>query len=81
MKYLVVYNNSGFKEITAENIKDCIVQLADWTGDKTELLLKALNGCELVDDYIDMYEYFGSCKINFIFLLQDTIYEGVYSDG
>ena len=75
MNYLVVYNDNGFKEITAKNIKDCIVQLADWTGDKTELLLKALNGCELVEDYINMYEYFGSCKINSIFLLQDTIYK------
>lgn len=75
MKYLVVYDNDGFKEITAENIEDCIAQFSDWTGDNTELFLKALKGCELVEDYIDMYEYFGHCRINFIFLLQDTIYE------
>lgn len=75
MKYLVVYDSDGFKEITAKNINDCIVQFADWTGDKTELFLKALKGCEHVEDYIDMYEHFGNCRINFIFLLQDTIYE------
>ena len=75
MKYLVVYDNDGFKEITAENIEDCIAQFSDCAGDNTELFLKALKGCELAEDYIDMYEHFGNCRINFIFLLQDTIYE------
>ncbi|HAU87715.1 MAG TPA: hypothetical protein DCW90_20175 [Lachnospiraceae bacterium] len=75
MKYLVVYDGNRLKEISAENIEDCIIQFADWAGDKTELLLKALKGCDMAKEYVDIYEHLGNYTINFIFLLQDTIYK------
>lgn len=78
MNYLVLYDNENYAYIDAENVEDCIIQFADYTGCNTELFLKALKGCNSPKDYVRMYEHFSDCNINSILVIQQAIYdEGV----
>lgn len=75
MNYLILYEDDCYTEIDAENLEDCIIQFADYTGDNTDLFLKALQGCHLPKDYIDMYEHFSQNRIDSVLLISQTIYE------
>lgn len=76
MNYLVLYNNEeNHTYIDAENLEDCIIQFADYTGCNTDLFLKALKGCQSPKDYVCMYEHFSDYNINSILLIQQAIYD------
>lgn len=81
MNYLILYEDDYYTEIDAENFEDCIIQFANYTGDNTDLFRKALQGCYLPEDYIDMYEQFSGNRIDSVLLISQTIYErGVTSE-
>ena len=75
MTYLIFYDNEDFVFVDAENIEDCIIQMADYTGDNSDLFLKALKGCRTSKDYVNMYNHFSNYDINSIFILKETVYE------
>ena len=75
MSYLILYNDDCYTYIDAENLEDCIIQFADYTGDNTDLFLKALQGCHSPKDYADMYEQFSQNRIDSILLIEKAIYE------
>ena len=75
MNYLILYDDDCYTEIDAENLEDCIVQFADYTGVVTDLFLKALQGCQSSNDYVEMYEHFSENNINSVLLIGQTIYE------
>lgn len=60
--------------ISAENVKDCVVQFAEYTGDKSPLLLKALVGCDTVKDIVDIYNHFAYSEIKAIYKIDETLY-------
>ena len=74
MNYLVLYDEY-YAHIDAENLEDCIIQFADYTGCNTDLFLKALKGCQSPKDYVRMYEHFSNCSIDSILLIQQAIYD------
>ena len=72
---LIVYEPSEEPVIiSAENVKDCVVQSAEYTGDKSPLLLKALVGCDTVKDIVDMFNCFGYSEIKAIYRIDETLY-------
>lgn len=75
MNYLVLYNNEDYTHVDAENLEDCIIQFAKYTGCNTELFLKSLKGCQSPKDYVRMYEHFSDYNINSILLIQQAIYD------
>ena len=75
MDYLVLYDDENYTYIDAENLEDCIVQFADYTGCNTELFLKALKGCHTPKDYVEMYEHFSDSNINSILMIQQALYD------
>lgn len=76
MTYMVTYDiDCDFTLIDAENIEDCIIQFADYVGDNSDLFLKALRGCEDINDYVDMYNHFGQYNIQSIHILAKTLYD------
>lgn len=75
MNYLIFYEDNSYTEFNAENLEDCIIQLADYTGDYTDLFRKALQGCRSPKDYIDMYEQFNQNRIDSVLLIAQTVYE------
>lgn len=75
MQYLIIYEDENFTFADAENVEDCIIQFADYTGANSDLFLKALKGCHTPKDYVDMYNHFGEYTINSILLIQQTIYD------
>lgn len=76
MTYLIEYDTRcDTTFIDAENIEDCIIQFADYVGDNSDLFLKALKGCEGIDDYVDMYNHFGQYEIQAIHIIAETLYD------
>lgn len=74
-EYLIVYDTTeNSVTISAENVKDCVVQSAEYTGDKSPLLLKALVGCDTVKDIVDMFNCFGYSEIKAIYRIDETLY-------
>ena len=71
--YIVIYDYE-FIIIPATSVKECIVKLSAFTGDKYPLFTKALNGCETTIDYIDMYNRFSDYQINAIYELGNELY-------
>lgn len=75
INYLIVYDTTEDPVmITAENIKDCVIRFAEYTGDKTPLLLKALVGCDTVKDIVDMFNCFGYSEIKAIYKIDEVLY-------
>ena len=81
MSYLILYEDDCYTEIDAENMEDCIIQFADYTGDDTDLFRKALQGCHSPKDYVDMYEQFSQNRIDSILLVSQTLYERGVENG
>jgi hypothetical protein len=76
MTYMVVYDlDCDYTFIDAENTEDCIIQFADYMGDCSDLFVKALKGCETVNDYVDMYNQFGQYNIQAIYIIEKTLYD------
>ena len=75
MNYLVLYDDENYTFIDAENVEDCIIQFADYTGCNSELILKALQGCQLPIDYVNMYNQFGYYDIDSILVIQQILYD------
>ena len=83
MTYIVMYDNDtdcDYTFVDAENIEDCIIQFAEYTGDNSYLFRKALHGCEDVRDYVEMYNHFGQCKIQEIHIIEKTLYDFTQSE-
>lgn len=76
IEYLVIYDDTEFRIIDAVSLKDCLIQLADYLGENTPLLIKALNGCETNDDMVLMFEHFARYDINDIRYLGNVVYKG-----
>lgn len=74
MEYLIIYDVDDFTIIDAISFKDCMLQLADFFGDNTELLGKALNGCTTDSDMVKMLKHFSNCQINAIYELNKQIF-------
>ena len=72
-RYLVIYDYD-FIIVIAKSIKECVEKLADYTGNKDQLLTKAFNGCEEPQDYINMFNRFANYTINSICELGNKIY-------
>lgn len=82
-KYLIVYDsNDETYEIEADSFRDCIVQFAKYTGNTSNLLMMALNGCSSEKDYVEMFNHFCApgeeiCKI---YVIEKTIFDGSQRD-
>ena len=74
MKYLVLYDTDYYTIIDAVSVKDCIIQVADFFGDNSELFGKALNGCTQTEDMVKMLNHFSSYEINAIYELNKRIF-------
>lgn len=74
-KYIIIYEVDSYATIEADGIKDCIMKLAEYTGDKTSLFELALRGCNTAEECIAMYEEFSSNGIENIYAMSDTVYE------
>lgn len=75
MNYFVIFDKKGSTLIDAENVEDCIIQVADYTGCNSDLFLKALKGCHSPKDYVDMHNQFSCCNIDTIIVIQQTLYD------
>lgn len=75
MKYFVLFDKGRSTLIDAENVEDCIIQVADYTGSNSDLFLKALKGCHSPKDYVYMYNWFSYCNIDSIIVIQQTLYD------
>lgn len=75
MNFLILYDDECYTFIEAENVEDCIIQFADYTGCNSELFLKALQGCQLPKDYINMYNQFSYYNIKSILVIQQILYD------
>lgn len=75
-----MYGGNDYVTLEAEDAKDCIIQFARFTGECAELFLKALRGCQTVDDNIAMYEIFGIYRIDGVFAIAETLYQGGHPD-
>lgn len=79
-QYLIASDNiESSVIISAENIKDCAIRFAEYMGDKSPLLIKALVGCDTVKDVVEMYNHFAHSKIKAIyktaaFSIEKTLY-------
>ena len=82
-KYLIVYDsNDETYEIEADNFRDCIVNFAKYTGNASNLLMIAFNGCSSEKDYVEMFNHFCApreeiCKI---YVIEKTIFDGSQRD-
>lgn len=73
-EYLVIYNSEKFVKINAVSLKDCIAKVADYFGDNSSLLQKALIGCYTAESIIEMFNHFSIYDINLIFEIGKIIY-------
>lgn len=74
-KYLVILNSDYiYRSKTANSVKELILELADYTHDKTDLFVKALNGMETDDDMVKLYNHFSSAYIVSIDEISKSIY-------
>lgn len=82
-KYLIVYDsNDETYEIEADSFRDCIVNFAKYTGNASNLLMIAFNGCSSEKDYVEMFNHFCApreeiCKI---YVIEKTIFDGSQRD-
>ena len=82
-KYLMVYDsNDETYEIEADSFRDCIVNFAKYTGNASNLLMIAFNGCSSEKDYVEMFNHFCApreeiCKI---YVIEKTIFDGSQRD-
>ena len=74
MKYLILYNVDCYTIIDAVSFKDCIIQVANFFGDNTELFGKALNGCTTNSDMVKMLNYFSSCEVNAVYEISKRVF-------
>ncbi|MBP3573844.1 MAG: hypothetical protein J6J71_04470 [Prevotella sp.] len=74
MEYLVLYDTDCYTIIDAVSVKDCIIQMADFFGDNSELFGKALNGCTETEDMVKLLNHFSTYTINAIYELQKQLY-------
>lgn len=72
-KYLILYNNT-YGVFENKNIDSLIRSFAKYTGDYSDLLEKAFNGCVTSEDYVDMYNHFSNNCINNLFVISSTLY-------
>lgn len=75
MTCIVIYDTHHFTIIDCVGIKDCITQLADYVGDNSILLSKALKGCDTPKSCVEMFNHFSQYTINAIYSIHKTIYE------
>lgn len=82
MTHIVIYDTDcEYTMIDAENIEDCIIQFAEYVGDCSDLFLKALRGCKDVNDYVEMYNYFGQYTIQGIHVIEKRFMMLHYNRG
>ena len=74
MEYVILYDDDCYKIIDAVSFKDCILQVADFFGDNTELFGKALNGCTTDSDMVRMLNHFSSYEVNAVYELSRKVY-------
>ena len=74
MEYLVLYDEDLYTIIDAVSVKDCVIQVADFFGDNSELFAKALNGCTNTEDMVKMLNHFSSYRIDAIYELHKRIF-------
>ena len=74
MGYLVLYDTACYTIIDAASVKDCIIQVADFFGDNSELFGKALKGCTQTEDMVKMLNRFSSYEINAIYELNKQFF-------
>lgn len=83
-KYLIVYDsNDETYEIEADSFRDCIVNFAKYTGNASNLLMIAFNGCSSEKDYIEMFNHFCAPReeIRKIYVIEKTIFDDSKKSG
>jgi len=74
-RYLILYDDNDIFFCEAENLHDCIRQLASYTGDCSALFEKAINGLSESEDFIAMYNHFSNYTIRSVYLIDKIIYD------
>lgn len=84
MKYLVVTKDYEKEIFTAVDIDDLLLLLAQSFGNDKPVLRLGLNGCNTIEEKVEMYNaltYFDDyCKIKQIYEIGERIYGGA-NDG
>ena len=73
-KYLILYDYGNYVIFDAYSINDCMIQLAEYTGDDTELFMKAINGVSEIEACIEMYNHFSTYVVHAVYQIEKEIY-------